>query len=610
MRMRLTPLALVLLSCGTAGLAAWQARDAGIGPSPALPGTGLITGVVIADAASAQPIRRATVRLTGDVGTSSRIVGTDDKGRFTIDRLPTGRFTLSASKPGFVPAFHGSTRPAIGPGVPIAVADGTTTDVVLRLLPGAAISGILTDVRGNPAAGVRVAAASVRPGASPVPAAAVSDDRGVYRLFGLAPGEYVVSAVPQIIAASGDGRLGGSGPPVVPVTDADVQWARAAMTGTAAPPPAAAAARPVAYAPVFFPGTTDPSAAATIRVATGEERTGADMMLRVLAMARVSGTMVDANGQSVTNAQVFLVPKRGDRQSPADALVASGALALPRAVIAPPGFTMSNVPPGEYTLVARTGGGQRGMVTAEAAAPTMWSVTDVTIGEADRSDLALRLLPGLAVSGRFVFEGASPPASPASLNLSFTAINPLPGVAGIYRAVMQPDGTFRVPSLAPGRYFVRIDPPAGGAGRGWWLKSAVADSRDFADHALVANADGSTLTDVVVTFSDRATGISGRVIDAANRPVTRYSIVVIPASRTFWAPGARRIRASQPASDGSFVVGNLPAGEYAIAAVQDLDPAELSDAEFLGRLLGSAVRITLAEGETRRQDLRVGGSRP
>ena len=607
MRARLLPLALVLISCGTAGLAGWQARDAAVGQSTAQTGTGLITGVVVTDATSPQPVKRATVRLTGGVGTSSRIVGTDDKGRFTFDRLPAGRFTLSASKPGFVTAFHGSTRPGVGPGVPVAVTDGQTTDVALRMLPGAAISGILTDMRGNPAAGVRVAAVSARPGGPPVPAGGVSDDRGAYRLFGLAPGDYVLSAAPQIIAASGDGRLSGPGPPIVPVTDADVQWARAAVAGTTAPPPPKAPGRPVAYAPVFFPGTTDPSGALTIRVTSGEERTGAHMTLRVLAMARVSGTMLDANGQTVTNAQVFLVPKRGDRQSPADALVASGAFALPRAVIAPPGFAFSGVPPGQYTLVARTGGGQRGMVTAEAAAATMWSVTDVTIDDSDRSDLALRLLPGLAVSGRFVFEGASPPVNPASLNLSFTAINPLPGVAGLYRAVMQSDGTFRVPSLAPGRYLVRIDPPSVGASGGWWLKSAVANTRDFADYPLVANADGSTLADMVVTFSDRTTEISGRVIDASSRPVTRYSIVVIPTDRAFWGPGVRRIRASQPATDGSFVVANLPAGEYAVAAIRDLDPADLADENLLARLLASGLRMTLAHGEKKHQDLRVGG---
>jgi hypothetical protein len=72
-------------------------------------------------------------------------------------------------------------------------------------------------------------------------------------------------------------------------------------------------------------------------------------------------------------------------------------------------------------------------------------------------------------------------------------------------------------------------------------------------------------------------------------------------------PNTRRIRVARPATDGSFVVTGLPAGEYAMTAVEDAEDTNLSDAEFLSQLLGAAFKFTLTEGELKRQDFRVGG---
>jgi len=395
---------------------------------------------------------------------------------------------------------------------------------------------------------------------------------------------------------------------VTAVTEADVQRARTggAIGAAAGSPPQLA--RPVAYAPVFYPGTTDAAGAATIRVASGEERAGVDMPLSIVPLARVAGTLVDGNERPVTSATVLLVPKRGDQPSPVDALVASGALAFPRAIVSASGFSFTGVAPGQYTLVARTGSGQRGAVAAEAGAPTLWSVTDITLDGTDQSDLALHLLPGLTVTGRWVFErGAAPPVDPAGLNLSLVATNPIPGVASTFRAAVQADGTFRIQSVAPGRYLMRVDVPVATAGARWTLKSAVANGRDFADRPVVAGGDGSQLSGVVATFTDRAAQVSGRLIDGSGRPVTRYSVVVFTQDRSLWLPGGRRIRAVRPATDGSFDISGLPSGDYAIAAIENAEDADLSDVAFLSEALASAFKVTLTEGEITRQDFRVGG---
>src|SRR6187549_2756685 len=77
-------------------------------------GSGVLSGTLMTDAATPQPVRRATVRLAGG-GQSARLVGTDEQGRFTFDALPAASYSLSASKPGFVTVFHGEKRPGRGP---------------------------------------------------------------------------------------------------------------------------------------------------------------------------------------------------------------------------------------------------------------------------------------------------------------------------------------------------------------------------------------------------------------------------------------------------------------------------------------------------------------
>jgi protocatechuate 3,4-dioxygenase beta subunit len=573
------------------------------------PSTSVVSGIVVTDSADAQPVRRATVRLIGSFGSSSRTVGTDDDGRFRFEGLPAGSYLLSVVKTGFVASFHGSSHPGRGPGTPIAVADGQRIDVTLKILAGAAITGVITDGQGNPVAGITVVAGDTRPVAGTVmsPGRATSDDRGVYRVFGLAPGEYLVSAMPRLLPAL-EGRGGPStGGAVQVVTSAEVNWARntAAGTTTSAAPPAGPV---VAYAPTFYPGTTNASSAIPVRVATAEERADVSFALRIVPMSRISGTLVDVNGQPITTATVTLHPRRGERPSAADALALTGALPLPRANVSAAGFAFTGVAPGEYTLVARTGSGQRGArPPAGASEPvTLWNVTDLVVEGSDRHDLALRLLPGLALSGTIVFEGATatPAAAVGGIDVTLAGLNPIPGVT-TPRAVVSPDGSFRFASIPPGSYVLRASAAAAAAAQ-WTLESAMLDERDIADRPLAAGASGEERAGLVATLTDRAAEIAGRAIDASGQPATRYPIVVFTTDKSLWLPNARRVRVAQPATDGSFAIDGLPAGEYAIAAAVEVPIADLADPAFLSQLLAASFRITLAAGEKRRQDLKIG----
>jgi hypothetical protein len=65
------------------------------------------------------------------------------------------------------------------------------------------------------------------------------------------------------------------------------------------------------------------------------------------------------------------------------------------------------------------------------------------------------------------------------------------------------------------------------------------------------------------------------------------------------------VASTRPATDGTFAIRNLPPGEYHLAALTDLDPAEWQTPAFLSQLAPVALKFTLADGQHIRQDLRV-----
>ena len=149
-------------------------------------------------------------------------------------------------------------------------------------------------------------------------------------------------------------------------------------------------------------------------------------------------------------------------------------------------------------------------------------------------------------------------------------------------------------------------PMGAGPGPGWTLLSAVAKGRDALDFPLDV-APNEEINDVVVTFTDTTQEVNGSLQDPTGRPAPDYTIVVFAADTRFWTSPSRRIRSTRPGTDGRFAVSNLPPGEYRIAAVVDVAPGEINDPAFLEQLVAASVKVTLAEGERKTQDLKIAG---
>ena len=100
--------------------------------------------------------------------------------------------TLAAVKSGYITTAYGATRPG-RPGLPVTITPGVQQMITIAVPRGSVITGMLTDSNGQPLPGLQVRALTylITPPAGdrelvPIPGTPIlTDDRGVYRIFGL-----------------------------------------------------------------------------------------------------------------------------------------------------------------------------------------------------------------------------------------------------------------------------------------------------------------------------------------------------------------------------------------------------------------------------------------
>jgi hypothetical protein len=587
-------------------------RDGGRAPET---GSGSISGVVLTDDAGAAPVRRATVTLRNTDSSASTVAVTDAAGRFAFSDLPAGRFLVSAAKPAYVSIAYGARAPR-SPGLAIALENGQRlADLTIRMARGAVVTGRVVDQLGQPAVGLRVTASertivngvpSYRPGFG---SGATVDDRGLYRIYGLAAGTYV-------IAASSGGGLAALGGAARVTTAEEVQWALRGNAPTPGGRPAASTPPPprgpgLRYAPVFYPGTTDAAGAVPITLTAGEERSAVDFVVELVPTATVEGAVVRPDGQPAS-ANVQVMALSSSARIP-------GVFELPpRASVTPDGrFSLSGLGPGHYTVMARAAsaaiapgplapaGGRGG---GGAPAMDLWAATEIDVAGHDITDVTLRLATGVTVSGRVTTETASPEAGSLAGRGSVRLVAPPDSAMslGVPPAQIGADGSFTFTGVTPGAYLLSANLTGGSpATPAWTLKSATLGGRDVLDTPLVI-APGQDVAGLVVTFSDRVTELSGSLIDQVGRPAPNHFVVLFSTNPAYWRQQSRWLRQpARPASDGRFSVAGMPAGEYFLAAVTEFEPNEWYTPAFLQQLVPLSLRITLAEGEKKTQDLRL-----
>lgn len=613
MRRRLVILVLCLLCLAPVATAA-QARDP---VRVAESGTGTIAGTVVTDKTVPQPVRRAMVTLKGGPG-GDRSTTTTDDGRFTFTALPAGRYRVTAAKAAYLETTYGATKPG-GSGATIAITSDEHVELTLQLAYGAILAGTITNVAHEPVPSVFVTALRVRPGGDLERAAGnvTTDDRGMYRVFGLPPGDYVLEATMPFLSLGSHIEQPSAG-------EIDAVLSRLAQRASASAPgvpvtrpstPSIAPPASVVFAPVYFAGVPLRQEATRVTVNAGEERTGLDFWFAPVATATIAGS-ISGPIQDLTAVQV--------------SLQASGQGATVRTVQpnADGTFVFSGVPPGRYSLVGRANPSRtpapppmtRTFSTgaAEAArtfgAEWLYATTEVETRGSDVAGVALLLQPGATLSGRLQFDATRvmPPKRLTQIRVSVSPIGaggPPVGVVGsgftmLREASVRADGIFTITGIGPGVYSFRARLPPDISRSGWWPRSAIFENRDLLDIEAVMTP-GLDLSNVVVTFSNRHTHLSGVLYTSSGQPASDAVIVVFSTDPQSWRALARRTQAVRSDNAGHFEVHDLPPGEYFMAAVTDIDPDDLTTPAFFERLVPAAIRVTLNEGEQRIQDLRI-----
>jgi Carboxypeptidase regulatory-like domain len=448
-RMRALLLVLAILTVTAAG----QDRDAG---PPQKQTTGTLTGRVVT-AETGRPIALATVTaIRANDQSSAGTVTTDQTGRFRIAALPAGAYVINADKRGaFVSGRYGQSDPTL-PGQLVRVEPDNEQAIEIALVRGAVIAGRIVDEAGDPLPLATVVVARP-PGSKPglgitgnvwvvnsnrLPGNLVdgsrSDDRGEYRVFGLAPGEYILYAMPM-----------------TPPKDA----------------------RPV---PIYFPGVTDPAQAMRLTVVAGQELGDISFTVRKIPVVKISGVVT--NAETVPQANVAL-------SLHVDEAEGGGAVAHLGNTRADGAFSLDAMP-GQYVLRARRP--QIPSADATAAQPDLSGSYPLWIGESDITGLFLKLTQGATLKGRFIFEGSGSPSRLDRFNV--TVESGAPGAIAASRAGQ--DGSFVLRGIEAGRRRLVASTESG-----WFVKSVILDGHDVTDLPIEFR-DESTISGLAITVTN------------------------------------------------------------------------------------------------------------
>jgi hypothetical protein len=536
------------------GLPGGRAQQPPRDPRETPTGTSVIRGrVVAADGGAA--IRRVHVRATSAEHRESRMASTDAQGRYELRDLPAGRWQLSASKAGFITLQYGQRRP-FESGRPIELAEGETMARADFTLPrGAAVTGRVMDEFGDPIAGARVVVMRYQSfqgsrGLVPAGFGDETDDTGAYRIYGVGPGDYYVSATVRAQGMFADETADTTG-----------------------------------YAPTYYPGTGNVAEAQRVTVGLGQEITNITFALLPTRTSRITGTVIDSRGERVTTGFVML-QESFESSGPGMMFMSRGG-----GRVRPDGsFTISNVSAGSYTLMVQTGPGSDG---ESASMP-------LTVGNEDLSGINLVTSKGATVAGRIVAGEGSTGSLPLNGLQIFAQPLRFEPMMGTSPGRVEADGTFRVTGVR-GRRLFRV----GGLPPSWVMHSVRWNGTDVTDSGVEFKGDSSE-EGLVILLTDRVSEINGKVTTEKGEPTREYTVVVFPDDSSKWTYPSRYVRAARADQEGLFKIRGLPPDDrYLAVAVDYLEEGEGGDPHFLEQMKDRATRISLGEGEVKALDLKL-----
>ena len=540
--------------------------------------TGIITGRVV-DGSSKAAVVEATVAL---VLKSAQVRGrpavvtvlTDSTGKFRFEQVPVGSYWVQVTKSGYSPASY-RRGDASANEAPITItADSRHDDVIVTLSRLAVISGavhVVHDDRLRPMPNVTVAALArhILGGREHflVRRTGKTDEQGTYRIANLAPDQYVVAV--QTTATFREGMI---------------------------------------YPTTFFPGTPVLVDATRLDLTPGVDRQDVDVVVAPRGTFRVAGAII-GSARSPSSLMVRLMARTLNGPT-SDVDVMTVATSSDRR------FMFSNVLPGDYVLrvvdapwqsrASRLMG--KGLnirsldkdglpvLPPSGEGDIQWAEVPFSIESRDVTDVQVVLDHGFRLAGHVRFEGQKVRAPDTAPEMQMF-VYPTDGAGSSHVAPFELGSglSIRTPQLPAGRYAIGFLREI----EGWTLRSIEIRGRNVAGWAFDLTSD---VSDLIVTFSETITSVSGDVIRDQRKPgVTEESyILVFPSDPALWdAMGfmsPSRVRVART-TNGKFSIPLLP-GQYALVATQDQPQVDWEQPHHLKELLPVATLVNVSSGHT------------
>jgi protocatechuate 3,4-dioxygenase beta subunit len=418
-----------------------------------------------------------------------------------------------------------------------------------KLIPGGVIAGRVVDEDGEPVSWVQIQAVRYayiqRGGKQLTPFGnATTDDRGLFRMHSIAPGKYYVSALYR-----SDMSMWGIDRSAGPQTNEG-------------------------YATTYYPGTTDPVAAAAFEVAPGGEIQNVEIRLLKTRTARIRGKVTGGNPANLgPRTQIMLIPKTGMFSfRPGQAMVDAKG-----------NFEIRGVSPGSYILRAEQfdpGGRLSCMIP-------------IDVGEGNIEGLTLNLTSGTPLNGALkVADGKGDPGRVAVLLLPKDS--PMMFSSG-GPGQLKDDGTFTIPTTFAGTYEVNVN----GLAEDFYVKSIRYGQEDALNKPLTLQ--GGSTGALEITVQSGAARLTGAVINEKKDPVRGATVVLEPAS------GDRKDLFKMATTDqnGTYSLAGLTPGDYRIYAFEDIEMGAYSDRDYLKEFERYGEKITVAERDAKTMELKL-----
>lgn len=492
-----------------------------------------VSGMVV-KLADGIPLKGATVRLeNGEDREHTIATKTTGDGRFELRNVPAGRYKLLVSRNGYVEAEYGQKKPS-DPGAAFTLSPGQIkTDLVFKLVPEAVIAGRVFNEDGEPEPNASVTASreSYQEGRKSLTnfTQATTDDLGAFRLFGLPPGRYFVSAMER-------------------------QWGKVVGDKEFSGGPSQAGSEQ-GYAKTYYPGTPDLAHAAAINVKEGDEIPGVDVALKQVLVHRIRGRVLNQVTQKPgQDMEVLLVPrtKRQDWDFGGQTQVkkADGS------------FEISNVVPGPYTLLA---------YWFDASERKMhFGSQRIDVGENDVEGLSIVVGAGATIQGRVVWDG-KPSLDRDQLSINATLVDSVvfPGV----NARVDGSQQFTLKDLTDGDVRLQVS----GTSKDCYVRQITYGQTLVKEDVI--NVSKGTNPSLEITVSSRGARVQGSVGDKDGLPAAGVWVAAVPdeSRRT-----TLRLFKSQTTDQyGKFDLHGLAPGEYKLFAWEGIENNAWEDEDFL-----------------------------